>query len=226
MTLSGGANSAGVIFKWDPVTNIYSNTVDFNGSDGLGPQGDLAVLDNSILPIKLLSFSASLQNTNATRLQWQIAAAEADSKYELQRRTDGRSFNTINQQTGNSLATRFGYQDNNLPNGTYYYRLKMTERAGTITYSNVVSVKVDSKEKRVFAYPNPVKRGERLQINLQNIIANKIEIINEMGQVVYRSATKQTGNISLPLLSSLAAGEFVIFVHSETNVYRQKILIQ
>ena len=30
----GGINNGGVIFEWDPVTNIYTKKVDFNGSNG------------------------------------------------------------------------------------------------------------------------------------------------------------------------------------------------
>jgi Secretion system C-terminal sorting domain len=177
------------------------------------------------LQIKILSFSASLQNINNANLQWKIATAEEGGKYELQRNTDGRSFLPINLQTGNSSLTQFSYADKALPNGTYYYRLKITDKDGKVTYSNVAIVKVGSKEQLIAVYPNPVKIGESLQVSLQNITAGKIEIINATGQVVYSNTAKQTGSISIPIAASLAPGQYVVRVISENKVGVQKILI-
>ncbi len=177
---------------------------------------------NCILPIKLLSFNASLQNNNNANLQWQIATADDGGKYELQRSANGRSFLPINLQTGNAALTQFGYTDNALPNGTYYYRLKMTDKDGKITYSNVAIVKVGSKEQLVSVYPNPVKRGESLQINLQNITVSNIQIINSTGQVVYRNSRKQTGSMGIPVSFSWKPGLY--FVKTGENV--RKIFIQ
>ena len=50
---------------------------------------------NCVLPIHLLSFSASLQNTNNAKLHWQIVNAEDGGKYELQRSTDGRNYTGV-----------------------------------------------------------------------------------------------------------------------------------
>jgi uncharacterized repeat protein (TIGR03803 family) len=226
MARNGGANGIGVIFEWNPVTNTYTKLVDFNGANGSAPSGDLVVSNNNPLPIHLLSFSATLQNTNNARLQWQIATAEDGGKYELQRSTNVPGFTAINLQTGNSFVTQFNYTDNLLPNGTYYYRLKMTDKDGKLTYSNVAIVKVGSKEQLIVVYPNPVKRGESLQLTLQNITATKIEIINIVGQVVYSSTAKQTGSFSLPISSSLMPGQYVVRVVSESKIDVKKILIQ
>jgi uncharacterized protein (TIGR02145 family) len=47
MTGYGGASGCGVIFEWDPVTNIYTRKLDFNGSDnGSYPQGSLFLAGN------------------------------------------------------------------------------------------------------------------------------------------------------------------------------------
>ncbi|MCD6018915.1 MAG: hypothetical protein K0S53_2036 [Bacteroidetes bacterium] len=41
MTESGGLNDFGVIFKYDPVNNIFTKIYDFDGSDGSYPKGSL-----------------------------------------------------------------------------------------------------------------------------------------------------------------------------------------
>ena len=44
MTPNGGVNNAGIIFEWDPVTNIYTKMYDFDGANGANPRGSLTLL--------------------------------------------------------------------------------------------------------------------------------------------------------------------------------------
>jgi hypothetical protein len=220
-------------YQFDDLLNKQGNAL-WNGSilgnasinstnpDCANPLTDICF----VLPIKLLSFSASLQNSKEAKIQWQIATAEDGGKYALQRCTDGRSFATINQQTGNAIITQFNYTDYDLPNATYYYRLKMTDKEGKITYSSIAVLKVGSKNQLITTYPNPVKRGETLQLNLQNKTAQKIEIFSMAGQVVYSNPLKVTGNLGITVPSSLAAGEYLLKVVSENNSTIQKIIIR
>jgi uncharacterized repeat protein (TIGR03803 family) len=46
MTAAGGSNGLGVIFEWDPVTNVYTKKIDFNGNNGSRPQGSLVLNGN------------------------------------------------------------------------------------------------------------------------------------------------------------------------------------
>lgn len=48
-TFKGGADSAGVIFKLDPATNVYTKLVDFNGANGNSPNGGLLEATNGKL---------------------------------------------------------------------------------------------------------------------------------------------------------------------------------
>ncbi|MBL0181613.1 MAG: hypothetical protein IPP96_04635 [Chitinophagaceae bacterium] len=62
---------------------------------------------NGTLPVKLISFTATLQNKNAL-LQWQIASELNVTRYNIQRSLDGNTFTTIGSvnSTGNSTATK------------------------------------------------------------------------------------------------------------------------
>ena len=49
MTYSGGANDMGIIFEWDPATNILIRKIDFNGSDnGRLPCGTLTAFNGKL----------------------------------------------------------------------------------------------------------------------------------------------------------------------------------
>jgi uncharacterized repeat protein (TIGR03803 family) len=43
MTSSGGINNKGVIFEWDPATNLYTKKIDFGTTNGETPYGDLTL---------------------------------------------------------------------------------------------------------------------------------------------------------------------------------------
>ncbi|MGZ8559033.1 MAG: hypothetical protein ACXWWC_11895 [Chitinophagaceae bacterium] len=43
MTLYGGINNVGVIFEWDPVTNVFTKKIDLNQADGWHPIGTLTL---------------------------------------------------------------------------------------------------------------------------------------------------------------------------------------
>ncbi|MBL0357004.1 MAG: hypothetical protein IPP72_09015 [Chitinophagaceae bacterium] len=43
LTAGGGSNYAGVIFEWDPATNVYTKKYDFNSVDGTYPSGGLTI---------------------------------------------------------------------------------------------------------------------------------------------------------------------------------------
>ncbi len=43
MTEYGGVNNKGMIFQWDPATNVYAKKVDFDGTNGASPAGSLTL---------------------------------------------------------------------------------------------------------------------------------------------------------------------------------------
>jgi uncharacterized repeat protein (TIGR03803 family) len=48
MTSSGGISGYGVIFEWDPATNVYSKKKEFNGVDGAYPRGSLTFANGKV----------------------------------------------------------------------------------------------------------------------------------------------------------------------------------
>lgn len=192
------------------------------GGGGASPAGGAI---GSALPIHLLSFTAQLENDNNTKLQWKLAQPEADGKYYLQHSTDSRNYNTINIQTGDAFETEFNYTDHNIANGSHYYRLKMIDANNQTTYSNIAVIKVGDKTQRITIYPNPVQKGSSIQIGLQNVIANKIELINPSGQVVYSSMGRLTGSISVSVSAAVNAGLYVLRLYCENDVKTMKVMV-
>ncbi|MBN8880281.1 MAG: T9SS type A sorting domain-containing protein [Sphingobacteriales bacterium] len=126
----------------DMVLEFYENTGDNRISFNMQPM--------LILPVNLLSFSGQ-QKDGSTELKWQITRNSDPSWFEVQRSKDASSFSTINRLQGQADATYsndISYQYNDLlPSpGTYYYRLKMTDMGGAITYSPMIMVQAGNNQ--------------------------------------------------------------------------------
>ncbi|HET7119426.1 MAG TPA: T9SS type A sorting domain-containing protein [Hanamia sp.] len=120
------------------------------------------------LPIKLLSFTATLVN-RTTQLQW-ITAQEINSSYfEVQRSKDGTSFDklfSIPAHGNSSSKITYNAVDKNPFDGINYYRLKIVDIDGNFSFSSYVQVNV--KEGTSFmVFPNPAAGTFYLHINLQ-----------------------------------------------------------
>jgi Secretion system C-terminal sorting domain len=175
------------------------------------------------LPLHFTNTKAWIKNSGV-QVDWTSENEINVKEYAIEKSTDGRQFNKITtlNANGNKNYTWF---DANPFNGNNYYRIKAIDNDGKFMYSVILLVKI-SGNKNFTVYPNPAKRGEYLQVSLQNIAASKIEIINTAGQVVYSNSSKLTGNVSISLPGALPVGQYLLRVTSTTEVKMQKIQIQ
>ncbi|MEO6730625.1 MAG: T9SS type A sorting domain-containing protein [Ferruginibacter sp.] len=93
------------------------------------------------LPLKLLNFSAALNNKQV-RLFWNTTNEINTAKFEIESGTDGVHF-----KNAGSVAARNNMQDNSyhftdpeLIDAIRYYRLKMTDKDGSFSYSKIAIV--------------------------------------------------------------------------------------
>lgn len=79
LTMRGGANNLGVLFEWDPTTNIYTKKIDFNGINGSVPRTTMVHKDG-----KLFGFSGDGgANNYGVLFEWDIASNIFTKKVDL-----------------------------------------------------------------------------------------------------------------------------------------------
>ncbi|MFL5740694.1 MAG: T9SS type A sorting domain-containing protein [Flavisolibacter sp.] len=169
-------------------TSNGTNTVDFASSNDLGysvalgpgyimlggvndisGQGSVLGLarltDQSVLlPVHLLTFTASLQN-NSVVLNWQTVSEQNALRFEIEKSEDGRSFSKIGsvQAAGNSSSSKkYALRDPSAILPVNFYRLKIINLDQSFSYSKVVVVRA-GEELKVEAFPNPVRSLLNLQ---------------------------------------------------------------
>jgi lysophospholipase L1-like esterase len=92
------------------------------------------------LPVQLLQFNATPVN-NQVRLSWAIEQEDPNTKYEVERSSDGIRFSlkSVLQGSGSFQQKSYAWNDLQPESGMNYYRLHIRE-AQTETYSRTVAV--------------------------------------------------------------------------------------
>lgn len=205
---------------WNATNNRWEITFDTDGFSGF-----IIQTDNIILPIKLSLFTAQLLNNTAV-IKWKIESAENHSFYNLQRSTDGIHFITIITKSGDDITTQFNYTDPLVANGNYYYRLQLTDNANTTSFSTIKLIKFNNAGDGIFLSPNPVKKGDKLSINLTNITGKSVQIINNAGKILFKIDKNLNGAASFIVPGNIATGTYFIKIVSDKNVIIKKVVIQ
>lgn len=124
---------------------VFYSVVNFVDGTG-GTSGDqvvsrnLAIAENTNLPVSLLYFTGVVRNGKAL-LTW-AAATETDSKhYTIEKSTNGTNFKPIAEVASkNRNNASYAFTDETFA-GTAFYRLTQTDNNGTLSIFNIVRLK-------------------------------------------------------------------------------------
>ncbi len=141
------------------------------------------------LPVELSHFSGQA-NACATTLKWIAESEESFSHYEVERSTDGRTFQylaSINAQ-GGLFTQDYFYTDDQFEKSLQYYRLKLVDEDGSFTYSKVIAVQSNCDGlSKVILYPNPVsKEISTLNLSILSLQEQEVEayIVDASGRKI------------------------------------------
>ncbi|TMI61820.1 MAG: hypothetical protein E6H07_18150 [Bacteroidetes bacterium] len=194
----------------DPFIVTANSVTSFNTPFSVGRNGGWA------LPVQLLSFNAVKRNNTSSEILWELGVCcSRNASFEVQRSIDGNSFMRVITVGGSETNRFYKTEDDSLPEGMIYYRLKITDENGKITYSKVIMIlnkKTVINSARL--YPSIVLSTATLDINAEE---NKLldYIITDMNGRVLSKKQLQVlrGNNRTELkLDHLAVGIFTIII--------------
>jgi len=124
----------------------------------------ITVYYSAVLPVKLISFSASKKG-NAVEVKWVVEEESNLSHYEVERSSNGTDFAAINTVTSRNQNSQSSYTvtDYTPLTGISYYRLKSVEINGKPGYSKIVSFSFN-KVQGMSIYPTKLKAGTTLHV--------------------------------------------------------------
>ncbi len=184
----------------------------------------------SVLPLELISFSALARN-NDVHINWQLGTDEPGGKYILERAYDAEGpFTAITaaeyKAANNKMYSFIDAGAAMMPVKNLYYRLKMYTKDGILTYSKVVTVRLN-KTDQISVYPTIVNKGEPVNIAAGNN-DNRIyqaRIVAVTGQLIRQMEIKNTGIVQIAT-GNLSAGIYIIQLQDGNNAYSYKIIVK
>ncbi|MEP7238751.1 MAG: PQQ-dependent sugar dehydrogenase [Ferruginibacter sp.] len=178
---------------------------------------------NISLPLNLLTFTGTLQNSNTTLLKWKTTNEINTSHFFVERSTDGQAFDQIGRvnATGNSTTeSNYNYNDNDVANlqaPNVFYRLKMYDNTGTYRYSNVIRVTMPGIPSDMTLSPNPASSDVKASITSSDACNADWQVIDYSGRILLQNTTslKKGNNDVIINISQLPAGSYYLKVKGD-----------
>ncbi len=163
------------------ISNVIGATV------GKGRGIGTILNDDGELPISdLLDFRVSKNGEGGTVISgaaiiWHVLPEHGIGYFEVEKSYDGRSFSTLRHVPVRAGITAYGTTDSQLQAGPQYYRLKLVDIDGSVSYSRIKAFHWDEVQ-LVSVHPNPV--GSTLSVSFSAARPGDLEVrlINMLGQ--------------------------------------------
>jgi Secretion system C-terminal sorting domain len=217
---SGTTKSAGSTVNYGTLTTIDNlspyNATSTNPIFTLGTKSPF-----NVLPLKFVEFVCK-ENKGNVEIKWTTKEENLLLKYQVQSSIDGNNFNSIaDVNAKNDVAENlYSHVDKFTTTGWRFYRLKIFETNGKITYSPIIKLWVGSTS-QLLVYPNPAKKEIKINFKSQSSIYT-IAIVNSGGEIVKQITTLQP--FTTVNLESLSSGTYFIRIHSIGQTIVQRFI--
>jgi hypothetical protein len=178
----------------------------------------------NVLPLKLIRFNAIAGDNYNVIISWEVDNESTSGNYEIERSNNGISFSKAASITSAEnkiekvLPAELQYSK------TIYYRLKMTDASGIVSYSKIVPVQLKNTAKIITSfYPNPV--ADNLYIT-STAAAYTMDIFTANGLQIKSIRMENAGRFSIDLSKEAKGFYFIKFTYSDGSVVNQKIVKQ
>jgi beta-glucanase (GH16 family) len=170
-----------------------------------------------VLPLRIVDFRA-VPSQKSALISWQLEDVADLQNLEIQRSRDGQNFETTHQTSTQQSV----FEDQNLKTGKYYYRLKMIQEDGRISYSKIETVTIDGREK-VSIFPNPC--SDKLEFKGLTQQTTQLYILNQCGIVVLQRTDNALFNTSTIDIHALPNGIYTVLLeHEDGQTQVEKIV--
>jgi Secretion system C-terminal sorting domain/Immune inhibitor A peptidase M6 len=178
---------------------------------------------NQALPVSLIFFEANKQN-NKGYLQWTAENEINIEKYIVEKSSDGRNFTTIGTVLAKNTSgtNQYNFIDEQLLQGTNYYRLKIIDKNSLSKYSTIRKINYTLDGADIMVFPNPVSDG--IITITSSVNCNAAQLFDATGKLVKQYAL--TGKSNTLSVTGVANGIYQLKITTEKNVQSQKIIIQ
>jgi len=192
----------------------------------------MAGICNSLLPVELVDFNSRVNN-QSIQLNWRTASEEMNAGFELQRSTNGKSFQTLTFIEGKGTTNEqqeYSFEDKELDAGQlYYYRLKQIDFDGRFEYSEVITAQLERASKTGTFFPNPSINGQTI-LSYSAITEGQLstQVYDATGKILFKENQKVIkGNNQLDFdFSDLGTGMFFVKMEQNGQSFYQNLILK
>ncbi len=162
------------------------------------------------LPVKLLYWTATA-DSERVRLNWNVEQEQDILTYTTEHSTDGSRFSSISTITSlQKMAWLYTSYHNSPARGWNYYRLRITDKTGKVTYTAIRKLFFDENAPTVRMFPNPATTILHIQMPGSYAGNTTLSLYDVSGKQI--AACKPAGSsIELDVLP-LAKGSYFISI--------------
>jgi Ricin-type beta-trefoil lectin domain-like/Polysaccharide deacetylase/Secretion system C-terminal sorting domain len=189
-------------------------------SEVVCPTGALTLASN-----RLVAFNGYMDNQKGV-LQWVVNSDDLTDYYDLEKMDANQNFTRLTSINGNSAdALRsFSFTDENLEDGDNVYRVKATDKDGSIQFSNLATIKYQVPNLYAVS-PNPAQNY--LDINL-TACENRpvvLTIMNALGHKVQSVSLEKAGKSHRIELGEMATGQYFLHIQPAGKRVATRVII-
>ncbi len=184
----------------------------------------------SALPVKLGNFSGKANDGKAD-LCWSVLSEINTTYYEIEKSSDGIYFEPIGRIHAKASETNqivYTLTDSQPLKGNNYYRIKIVDRDGSISYSNIITVNFNKTSVAICTVkPNPFISSIDTDIELMKTTLIKVYITDASGKLVYQkniNCNKGANHINLNNLGELSSGIYILNVLVDNTIVRERLV--
>ncbi|MDA3615043.1 PKD domain-containing protein [Polluticaenibacter yanchengensis] len=208
LTTVNGMTKVGIYeLEWT-ITSLYGGCVS---------KDRVQLISSAVLPVSIIVLEAA-RSGNTALLNWHTATETDNRGFEVERSTDGSSWQTIgfvsSKANGGNSSSRLTYSfiDNTPYNGVNYYRLKQVDMNGASEYTATRQLNFGNSSVTVKMYPNPAKST----VSLTGVeVGSVIRVEDALGKTVLttvRTADLQSAGIIN--IAGLPRGIYMVVINS------------
>lgn len=184
---------------------------------------------NTIVPVKLLSFAATLNSLKQVQLTWTTTNEINLQSFVVEKSFDGTSFTSIDivSAKNNSSINQYNTVDKTLLERVTYYRLKQLDADGKFSYSNIIAINpTTSTINTVSIYPNPTRGIAQLNIHSTASSKAAIMVMDLAGRIVLHANIDVVKGSQITQLdvSKLSQGNYQLTVLLNNEKITQKLI--
>ena len=186
------------------------------------------------IPVEFSAFTASVSG-NEVNLNWSTATETNNKGFDIERVSGNTEWVKVGFVEGKGTTTEeqtYSFTDKEVPAGKYTYRLKQIDLNGSCSYSDEVTVQVQSVYTYFLAqnYPNPFNPSTTIKFGVKEKSNVRIDIFNSIGEKVNTvlNAEREPGNYQVEFnASDLPSGVYIYRIEAgKYNSIKKMILMK